>query len=104
MINKDPDDVRSPGFCCVIGSILAMENQHRRILNADVVIMPDSLILKDMKMGTVEQISERLFNMLGGQPLTTEGVACKVLAPHEPWRKGRVRLVFEFLPDEEPQA
>ncbi|MEB3174383.1 MAG: KGK domain-containing protein [Cyanobacteriota bacterium] len=29
-----------------------------------------------------------------------EGVECEVLAPGKPWRKGKIKVSFEFIPDE----
>lgn len=35
----------------------------------------------------------------------TTGILCEALTPGNPWRKGKVRLRLEFIPDEpEPQA
>ncbi len=34
------------------------------------------------------------------QPWGSEGVECEVLSPGKDWRKGKVRVTLEFLPDE----
>ncbi|MGI0493720.1 KGK domain-containing protein [Alkalinema pantanalense CENA528] len=32
--------------------------------------------------------------------LYTEGVACEILRPGQPWQKGKLKLVLAFCPDE----
>ena len=31
---------------------------------------------------------------------TTEGLACHVLRPGQQWKKGKIRIAVEFIPDE----
>lgn len=78
-----------------------MENQNRWILGDDVVVKVDETILRELKTFTVEQLREKVYQLVGQQPLAKEGMLCQVLVPGSPWRKGKVRLVVELF-DEEP--
>lgn len=80
-----------------------MENQNRWILDDDVVIKLDAPVLKDLRICTAEDMRERVHKLLGQEPLPLEGASCRLLAPGNQWRKGKVRLVVEFF-DEEPLA
>lgn len=54
---------------------------------------------------TVEEISQAICEKPIGNAWVRDGVECSVLFENESgWRKGKVRIVLEFVPDDEPES
>jgi hypothetical protein len=90
-----------------------MVSKDYQILNQDVVISmdltdnppkfvsailphPTAVVKKAIKYLASRLIAAEEFS----SQLVDSGVACNVLIPNQGWTKGRIRLCFEFCPDE----
>ncbi|MDR9403752.1 MAG: KGK domain-containing protein [Halothece sp. Uz-M2-17] len=57
---------------------------------SDFIIWIFEKLIRGMNVREEEEASE----------LTTEGLSCYVLQPGQQWKKGKIRIAIEFIPDE----
>lgn len=88
---------------CITQCDFVMSNFN--LSDDDVVNMDRTNSFVDASTFTGRQVKIRIAEaktFLGGdmEAWAGEGVKCEVLRPGEGWRKGKVRLRMEFVPDE----
>lgn len=84
---------------------------NRELLNSDDVVTVDAKwnYMQRPTFRSVELMQKIARDITGG---TTEhqnewfvdGVRCEILSPKQTWRKGRIRITVEFLPDSGNQS
>ncbi len=84
-------------------------SEIRKLLNGDDIISVSSsrdVILLGNKTFKVQEMMEELTIRIKNEPEDSvnkwclNGVECEVLTPNKIWRKGKVKISLEFIPDE----
>lgn len=84
-----------------------MDYQSIQLTQEDVVSLQDDRISLINKTFLVEDLKYKLKQNLVSREEEAnkwmgEGVNCKILSPQSHWKKGKIRIRLEFIPDESP--
>ena len=78
--------------------------EKTKFINGDEVISIDKTsdnILISHQTYKIKEFLNRLGDNLGygAKKWLDEGVTCKMLAPNQQWKKGKIKICLEFIPD-----
>ncbi|BFM38493.1 KGK domain-containing protein [Synechocystis sp. LKSZ1] len=82
--------------------------KHQFVNPEDVISIAeiDKIAIKH-KTFTVKEFMQSFLQYIGnsepGKKWCFDGVDCELLAPGQPWRKGKIKITLEFIP-EEPES
>jgi hypothetical protein len=80
---------------------------NRELLNSDDVVTVDAKwnfmqYPTFRKKELIQKLAEQIASKSESQnEWFFEGVECEVLSPKQTWKKGKIRITIEFLPDSE---
>ena len=82
-----------------------MDYQNIQLTQEDVVSLQDGTISLLNQTFLIEEFNDKLKERMErreeeANKWIDEGVQCKILSPQSHWKKGKIRIRLEFVPDD----